>query len=98
MSSFRDKLNSKLNIAPAAKPQQQKIESFDETFIKITVVGGQTQLCPIKLNCQWALPNISNRPAELSCKWFNKTENSMNLIEGVTGSYYQPCLADVGTM
>ncbi len=44
------------------------------------------------------MSNISNRPAELSCKWFNKTENSMNLIEGVTGSYYQPCLADVGTM
>lgn len=80
MSSFRDKLNSKLNINTNNKPSSQKLTSFDETFLKINVVGGQTQLCPIKLNCQWAQPNIHNKQPELVCKWFNKTDNSMALI------------------
>lgn len=72
MSSFRDKLNSKLSLANN-KPTQQKVTNFDESWLKINVVGGQTQLCPIKLNCMWALPNINSKAPELSCKWFNKT-------------------------
>lgn len=72
MSIFRDKFNSKLNGANT-KPAQQKVTSFDETWLKINVVGGQTQLCPIKLTCAWATPNLSQKPPELTCNWFNKT-------------------------
>lgn len=59
MALFRDKLTGKQTTA---KQVQQKITAYDETWIKITVVGGQTQLCPIKLNCSWAIPNVSQRP------------------------------------
>lgn len=66
MSSFRDKLNSKLNInlnptQSTVKPTQQNLELYDETYIKIKVIGGQTQLCSIKLDCTWAMSYITNK-------------------------------------
>lgn len=59
MALFRDKLTGKQTTP---KQVQQKITAYDETWIKINVVGGQTQLCPIKLNCSWAYPNVAQRP------------------------------------
>ena len=73
MSSFRDKIKFATPTTQKQQQTNQSLTSFDETWLKINVVGGQSQLCPIKLNCQWTLPNITNRPPELSCKWFNKT-------------------------
>lgn len=91
MSVFGNKVKFTSPVTGAQK-QSQSFTSFDETSIKINVVGGQSQLCPIKLNCLWAFPNITSRPPELSCKWFNKTEKAMSIIENVNGSYYQPCI------
>lgn len=59
MALFRDKLTGKQTTT---KPVQQKITEYDDTWIKINVVGGQTQLCPIKLNCSWVYPNVTQRP------------------------------------
>lgn len=72
MSIFGSKFNTKTN-STSTKQVQQKITNFDETWLKISVIGGQTQLCPIKLSCTWAVPNISQKPPELNCNWFNKT-------------------------
>ncbi len=68
MSLFSSKLKPQT-------PSQIKLASYDETHLKISVVGGQTQLCPIKLTCQWAFTvSTGQKPPELNCKWFNKTE------------------------
>ena len=59
MALFRDKLTGK---QATTKQVQQKVTQYDETWIKINAVGGQTQLCPIKLNCSWGVPNVTQRP------------------------------------
>jgi hypothetical protein len=35
---------------------------------------------------------------KFNCQWFNKTENAMEIVEGVTGEAYQPSALDVGTV
>ena len=93
MSSLRSKINTKFK-----KQEEEYGTTFDESSIRINVVGGQTQLCPIKLNCSWVNPGRGPKIPELKCKWFKKTTNSFDEIADVTGTYYQPCLQDVGTM
>lgn len=92
--SLKDRISSKLGKSKEALP----FNTFDETTIHISALGGRSQLCPVKLNCQWVHAGVQARPPELSCKWYNKTETSLNVIDGVTGSYYQPNLSDVGSM
>lgn len=35
---------------------------------------------------------------KLKCLWYNRTENNLQLIEGVEDEVYQPSLLDVGSM
>lgn len=75
MSSIRDMFNSKLSNQKKQDVTLSKM--YDESWLKITAVGGQTQLCPIKLNCAWAHSSIVSKPPALSCKWFCKTDISL---------------------
>lgn len=45
----------------------------------------------------WSNAGIKWRLPRLKCQWFNKTDNSMELIAGVDEEYYQPSIVDVGT-
>ena len=45
----------------------------------------------------WSSAGIKWRLPRLKCQWFNKTDNSMELIAGVDEEYYQPSIVDVGT-
>lgn len=72
--------------------------TFDETALEINCKHGKTQLQEIKVSYNWLGGNIKSRLPILNCQWFNKTEESMDLIEGVNEEMYQPSILDVGKM
>lgn len=73
------------------------LNTFDETSLDITYHHGQTQLQEIKIAYKWATNQYKSRLPTLACQWFNKTDQSMDLIPGVTEESYQPSALDIGT-
>lgn len=71
--------------------------TFDETSLDLTYHHGETQLQEIKISHKWAASHMRSRLPTLSCQWFNKAEQSMEPIPGVTEQSYQPSVLDVGT-
>lgn len=72
-------------------------EQFDENCIDITVSQGKTQLQQIELTCRWSDLSINRPVPTLECQWYNKQKDSLELIPKVTGTFYQPCLADLNS-
>lgn len=52
----------------------------------------------IKISYNWIGGKLKSRLPVLHCQWFNKTEESMDLIEEVSEDSYQPSIMDVGKM
>ena len=71
--------------------------TFDLNSFEITCEHGLTQLEQIKIKYKWLFGEWKYRLPELVCKWYNKTDTSMEEIEGVIEEMYQPSILDVGT-
>ena len=73
---------------PKNKKQSQV---FDENLIVVTAKGGPTQLCPIRVDCQWHHKSFSTKNPRVVCKWFNLTASSIDEIQ-YSREVYQPCI------
>ncbi len=58
--------------------------TFDETALDISYQHSSTQLTEVKVNYKWTASHLKHRPPSLNCQWFNKTDESMDPIPGVT--------------
>lgn len=93
--SFKDKFNSKFRIGKNEEPVNF---IFDENSFDMRVEGGPTQSNPIRISAVMNMGDLKGKALDLGCKWFNKTNNDIREIVGITGQVYQPCISDVGTM
>lgn len=62
------------------EPQDIYLSSFDESHLSITISCGKSQLQEIRIAQKWTNPNIKSKLPKLTCKWFNKTDTSMEFI------------------
>lgn len=92
--TLKEKFNSKFGIK---KVEEVKVWIFDETSFDLHLEGGPTQTEMIKLDATLNSGEHKGNELILDCKWFNKTDNDIKEIVGVTGQSYQPCLLDAGT-
>ena len=95
MASLKDKLKSKIKN----KGENHKMQFFDQSMLNVELLQGQNQLQELNILCSWNQNNkVSAKPPRLSCKWYNRTQNNYQEIQGVSDQHYQPSILDIDSM
>ena len=69
--SLKDKLKPKGRKSEISDP-----EPFDESALQVTLSPLGSQLTPLNVGCDWAVP-CGVKPPPLECHWYNRTANNI---------------------
>ena len=71
---------------------------FDENFFDLHSDFNGTNYSLISISATILKGAKANEKLNLRCKWFLKTLDDFKEIAEIKGTYYQPCVEDIGSM